>query len=55
MYYFLAFNTYIRGFIDIRKVIMIDDTHLHGKYDDVLLSIIAQDTENRIYPIAFML
>ncbi|KAH0664118.1 hypothetical protein KY284_029049 [Solanum tuberosum] len=37
----------------MRKVIAVDGTHLHGKYKGVLLSVVAQDTENHIYPIAF--
>ncbi|XP_016556150.2 uncharacterized protein LOC107855643 [Capsicum annuum] len=37
----------------MRKVIAVDDTHLYGKYEGVLLSTIEQDTENHIYPIAF--
>ncbi|KAM3269403.1 hypothetical protein P3S67_030285 [Capsicum chacoense] len=53
MYYFLALGPCIRGFSHTRKVITIDDTHLHGKYEGVLLSVIAQNTENHIYPIAF--
>ncbi|XP_047261309.1 uncharacterized protein LOC124894835 [Capsicum annuum] len=37
----------------MRKVIPIDDTHLYGKYEGVLLSAVAQDMENHIYPIIF--
>ena len=37
----------------MRKVIAIDDTHLHGKYKGVLLSVVALYTENRVYSIAF--
>ncbi|XP_016574273.1 uncharacterized protein LOC107871946 [Capsicum annuum] len=37
----------------MRKVIMVNDTHLYGKYEGVMLSIVAQDMENHIYPIAF--
>ncbi|KAH0743957.1 hypothetical protein KY290_031950 [Solanum tuberosum] len=36
-------------FLHVRDI---DDTHLHGKYEGVLLSVIAQDMENRVYPIA---
>ena len=53
MYYFLAFGSCIRGFAHMRKVIAVDGTHLHGKYEGVLLSAVAQDTENHIYPIAY--
>ncbi|XP_049405284.1 uncharacterized protein LOC125868756 [Solanum stenotomum] len=52
MYYFLTFGACIKGFAHMRKVIAIDGTHLHGKYEGVLLSVVAQDTEN-VYPIAF--
>ncbi|XP_049414647.1 uncharacterized protein LOC125877380 [Solanum stenotomum] len=37
----------------MRKVITVDGTHLHGKYEGVLLSVVAQDTENHVYPIIF--
>ncbi|XP_016546162.2 uncharacterized protein LOC107846240 [Capsicum annuum] len=37
----------------MRKVIVVDDTHLYGKYKGVMLSTVAQDTENHIYPIVF--
>ncbi|KAM3303683.1 hypothetical protein P3S67_014713 [Capsicum chacoense] len=50
MYYFLALS---RGFDQMRKVIAVDGTHLHGKYEGVLLSAVAQGTKNHIYSIAF--
>ncbi|KAH0737483.1 hypothetical protein KY290_036188 [Solanum tuberosum] len=53
MYYFLAFGACIKGFVHLRKIIAVDDTHLHGKYVGVLLSAVVQDTENHAYPIAF--
>ncbi|KAH0642200.1 hypothetical protein KY289_033174 [Solanum tuberosum] len=53
MYYVLAFGACIRGFAHMRKVIAIDGTHLHGKYEGELLRDVAQDTENHVYPIAF--
>ncbi|KAH0650364.1 hypothetical protein KY284_030276 [Solanum tuberosum] len=37
----------------MRKVIAVDGTHLHGKYEGVFLSDVAQDMENHVYPIAF--
>ncbi|KAH0776274.1 hypothetical protein KY290_007685 [Solanum tuberosum] len=46
MYYFLALGACIREFSHWRKVIVVDDIHLHGKYEGVLLSPVAQDTEN---------
>ncbi|KAM3283071.1 hypothetical protein P3S67_026716 [Capsicum chacoense] len=36
----------------MRRVNAVDDTHLYGKYEGVLLSAVAQETENQIYPIA---
>ncbi|KAH0773406.1 hypothetical protein KY290_010543 [Solanum tuberosum] len=53
MYFFLAFGACIKGFAHMRKVIEVDGTHLHGKYEGVLLSVVAQDTENHVYLIAF--
>ncbi|XP_015078426.1 uncharacterized protein LOC107022285 [Solanum pennellii] len=53
IYYFLAISVCIKGFAHMRKVIAVDDTHLHGKYEGVLLSFVAQDTENYVYSIAF--
>ncbi|KAF3625326.1 hypothetical protein FXO37_30912 [Capsicum annuum] len=37
----------------MRKVITVDITHLYGEYRGALLSIVAQDTKNHIFPIAF--
>ncbi|KAM3201355.1 hypothetical protein P3L10_033718 [Capsicum annuum] len=37
----------------MRKVIVVDGTHLYSKYEGVLLSAVAQDTKNHIFPIAF--
>ncbi|XP_049406269.1 uncharacterized protein LOC125869914 [Solanum stenotomum] len=53
MYYFLSFGACIKGFSHMRKVIAVDGTHLHGNYEGVLLSIVAQDTENHVYSIVF--
>ncbi|XP_049358481.1 uncharacterized protein LOC125823102 [Solanum verrucosum] len=53
MYYFLDFDACIKGFAHMRKVIVVDGTHLHDKYEGVLLSDVAQDTENHVYPITF--
>ncbi|XP_015163986.1 uncharacterized protein [Solanum tuberosum] len=53
MYYFLAFGACIKGFAHMKKVIVVDGTHLHGKYEGVLLSVVAQDTENHVNPISF--
>ncbi|KAM3281493.1 hypothetical protein P3S67_028515 [Capsicum chacoense] len=53
VYYFLVFKACIRGYAHMRKVIAIDGTHLYGKYGGILLSTVAQDTENHIFSIAF--
>ncbi|XP_015168084.1 uncharacterized protein [Solanum tuberosum] len=53
MYYFLAFGACIKGLAHIRKVIAVDGTHLHGKYEGVLFIAVEQDTENHVYPIAY--
>ncbi|XP_049375592.1 uncharacterized protein LOC125840658 [Solanum verrucosum] len=52
-YYLLTFGACIKGFAHMRKVIAVDGTHLHGKYEGALLSVVAQDTENHVYPIVF--
>ncbi|KAM3202773.1 hypothetical protein P3L10_030398 [Capsicum annuum] len=53
VYYFLAFGACIRGYAHMRKVIVVNGIHLYGKYGGVLLSAVAQDTENYIFLIAF--
>ncbi|KAM3204720.1 hypothetical protein P3L10_028130 [Capsicum annuum] len=53
IYYFFAFGGCIWGYAHIRKVIIVDGTYLYGKYGGVLLSAVAQDTKNHIFPIAF--
>ncbi|XP_016558065.2 uncharacterized protein LOC107857744 [Capsicum annuum] len=53
IYYFMAFGASIRGYAHMRKVIAIDGTHLSSKYKGVLLSAVAQDTQNHIYPLAY--
>lgn len=35
------------------KVITVDETLLRCKYEGVLLSVVAQDAENHIFPMAF--
>ncbi|XP_047266758.1 uncharacterized protein LOC124897654 [Capsicum annuum] len=48
-----AFGAYIRGYAHMRKLIVIDGIHLYGKYGGILLSAVAQDTKNYIFPIPF--
>ena len=53
IYYFMVFGDSIRGYAHMRKVIAIDGTHLSSKYEGVLLSAVAQDTQNHIYPLLY--
>ena len=41
MYYFLSLGPCIRGFTHMRKVVIVDETYLYGKYEGVLLSAVA--------------
>ncbi|XP_022143568.1 uncharacterized protein LOC111013438 [Momordica charantia] len=53
-YMFMAMGASIRGFkTTIRHVLMVDDTHLKGKYKGVLLLGVAMDENNQIYLVAF--
>ncbi|KAH0679351.1 hypothetical protein KY284_020436 [Solanum tuberosum] len=52
-YFFVSYAAWITGFQEMRKVITIDGTFLRSKYEGVLLSTVAQDTENHIFPVAF--
>ena len=50
---FWAFAPSIAGFAHCRPVISIDGTHLYGKYKGKLLIVIATDTNNEIFLLAF--
>ena len=52
-YFFVSYAAWITGFQEMRKVIVIDGTFLRSKYEGVLLSAVAQDAENHIFPVAF--
>ncbi|KAH0684637.1 hypothetical protein KY290_021160 [Solanum tuberosum] len=52
-YFFVSYAAWITGFQEMRKVIAIDGTFLRSKYEGVLLSAVAQDAENHIFPVAF--
>ncbi|XP_013633215.1 PREDICTED: uncharacterized protein LOC106338890 [Brassica oleracea var. oleracea] len=52
-YLFLAFGASIRGFKYQRRVIVVDGTHLSGKYGGTMLVAAAQDGNFQIYPLAF--
>ena len=51
---FWAFGHCIARFIHYRPMINIDATHLYGKYQEKLLIAMAQDVNNEIYPLAFV-
>ncbi|XP_010507295.1 PREDICTED: uncharacterized protein LOC104783890 [Camelina sativa] len=51
-YLFLSFDASIRGFNYVRRVIVVDGTHLTGKYESVLLVACAQDVSDRCSSIA---
>ena len=52
-YFFVSYAAWIIGFQEMRKVIAVDGTFLRSKYGGVLLSAVAQDVENHIFPVAF--
>ena len=52
-YLFLSFGASAKGYRYMRKVIVVDGTHLKGKYNGCLLSASAQDANYQIFPIAF--
>ncbi|XP_010467137.1 PREDICTED: uncharacterized protein LOC104747237 [Camelina sativa] len=52
-YLFLSFDVSIHGFNYVRRVIVVDGTHLTGKYEGVLLVACAHDGNFQIFPLAF--
>ena len=52
-YLFLSFGASIKGFMYQRRVIVVDGTHLSGKYEGVMLVAAAQDGNFQIFPLAF--
>ncbi|KAM3307946.1 hypothetical protein P3S67_009690 [Capsicum chacoense] len=48
-----VFNGLNPGYTHMRKVVAVDGTYLSGKYEGMLLSAVAQDTQNHIYPLAY--
>lgn len=53
LYMFLAFGASIDGFKKLRRVLVIDGTHLGGKYKGVLLTASGQDANFQIFPLAY--
>ncbi|XP_013658058.2 uncharacterized protein LOC106362756 [Brassica napus] len=52
-YLFLSLGALIAGFTYLRGVIVVDGTHLCGKYEGVMLVAAAQDGNFQIFPLAF--
>lgn len=52
-YMFLALGASIEGYAAMRKVVVVDGTHLKGKYAGCLLTASAQDGNYQIFPLAF--
>lgn len=52
-YMFVAFGASIKGYEFMRKVVVVDGTHLKGKYAGCLLTASAQDGNYQIFPLAF--
>lgn len=50
---FVAFGASIEGYSFMRKVIVVDRTHLKDKYAGCLLTASAQDGNYQILPLAF--
>ena len=42
--FFVSYGAWVRGFVHMRKVLVVDGTFLRGRCDGVLLSVVAQDT-----------
>ena len=52
-YAFMSLKACIDGWKYLRKVLVVDGTHMFGKYKGVLLSASGQDANSRVFPIAF--
>lgn len=52
-YLFLSYDASVQGYAYMRKVVIIDGTHLKGKFTGCLLTASAQDGKNHIFPIGF--
>ncbi|XP_013608128.1 PREDICTED: uncharacterized protein LOC106314863 [Brassica oleracea var. oleracea] len=53
LYAFMSLKACIDGWQHLRKVLVVDGTHMFGKYKGVLLSASGQDAYCRVFPIAF--
>ena len=54
LYAFLSFGASIQGFRRMRPVMIIDGTHLSGKYKGLLLTASGQDDNFQVFPLAFV-
>ncbi|XP_020873378.1 uncharacterized protein LOC110226354 [Arabidopsis lyrata subsp. lyrata] len=52
-YVFLVLGACLKGLKYIRRVVVVDGTHLFGKYLGCLLTVSCQDANFQIYPVAF--
>ncbi|XP_012853123.1 PREDICTED: uncharacterized protein LOC105972693 [Erythranthe guttata] len=52
---FFSFGASLSGFKFCRQMLILDGTFLKGKYKGVLLSAIAKDARNGLYPVAFVI
>lgn len=52
-YLFVALDASIKGYEFMRKVVVVDGTHLKGKYQGCLLTASAQDGNYQIFPLAY--
>jgi len=53
LYMFLAFGASIQGFKHLRRVLVVDGSHLKGKHKGILLTTSGQDANFQVYPLAF--
>ncbi|CAA7015097.1 unnamed protein product [Microthlaspi erraticum] len=53
LYLFLSFGASIKGFRRLRHVIVLDGTHLTGKFMGTLLTASGQDANFQVFPLAF--
>ncbi|KAL0701784.1 hypothetical protein Bca4012_057906 [Brassica carinata] len=51
-YMFMALSASIEGYKFMRKVVIVDGTHLKGKYSGCLLTACAQDGNYQVFPLA---
>ncbi|KAG7593761.1 Zinc finger SWIM-type [Arabidopsis thaliana x Arabidopsis arenosa] len=52
-YLFFALHACVQGYAYMRKAIVIDGTHLRGRYGGCLIAASAQDANFQVFPIAF--